>query len=83
MMYIAYTFTAYSHTPTHIHRGPDIDIDTDGGGDNGSGERGGGRGERRPPGESSVMKKTAQQIAGEQVLERMVQAVDGLAFSFK
>ncbi len=37
----------------------------------------------RPPGDSSVMKKTAQQLAGERVLGRVVEQVEGVAFSFR
>ena len=43
------------------------------------------RGEGRREGESSgsVLKKTAQQIAGEMVLARVVSEVDGASFSFR
>lgn len=65
----------------------DSDDSTNGdGGDGGDDEGFGGSGDRpgpshRPP-SSSVMKKTAQQIAGEAVLTRVVQAVEGVSFSF-
>ena len=52
-----------------------------GGGGGGGGEEGGGGGDG--PSFSSDMKKTAQQIAGERVLSRVVEEVEGVAFSFR
>lgn len=68
--------------------GPDLDSS----GDNNVESRGGGGGDfpgdgpgpsHRPPPSSSVMKKTAQQIAGESVLSRVVKEVEGVSFSFR
>ena len=64
------------------HRGPDLDTDADDddgsdGGDGGDGGGGdGGKG-------GSFVKKSAQQLAGEAVLSRLVTEVDGSAFSFQ
>ena len=69
----------------------------DSGDSNGEGGGGGGGGDSpgdgpgpshrpHPPpssSSSSVMKKTAQQIAGERVLSRVVEEVEGVSFSFK
>ena len=68
----------------------------DSGDSNGAGGGGGGGGDSPgdgpgpshrphppPSSSSSVMKKTAQQIAGERVLSRGVEEVDGVSFSFK
>ena len=72
--------------------GPDLedrdvgagDGDDRGGGDGGGrGGGGGGGGGGRPPGDSSRMKKSAQQLAGERVLSRAVQEVEGVSFSFR
>ena len=68
--------------------GPSLDSpgDGDGMGGGGGGDSlgdGPGPSHRRPPGSSSVMKKTAQQIAGESVLSRVVEEVEGVNFSFK
>ena len=68
------------------HRGPDLEQEGQEGGEGGGGGGGGGggiRGEGRGGGESSVIKKTAQQRAGEAVLGRLVAAVDGAGFSFR
>ena len=59
-----------------------MDGRSNGDGSGGGGDDGGSGG-LSPPGDSSVMKKTAQQIAGEQVLGRVVEAVDGVSFSFR
>ena len=76
-----------------IHRGPNLD--GPGGGDSNSAGGSGGGGDslgdgpgpshrpHPPPPSSSVMKKTAQQIAGERVLSRVVEEVEGISFSFK
>ena len=58
---------------------PGAEGDDDGGDDGGRGDRPGPS--RAPP--PSVMKKTPQQIAGEAVLKRVLETVDGLCFSFK
>ena len=72
-----------------LPRGPDLDSPGDGDGD-GVGRGGGGDSpgdspgpSHRPHPSSSVMKKTAQQIAGERVLSRVVEEVEGVSFSFK
>ena len=87
--YLTTPFLPYLHT--YIHRGPNLDS----GDSNGAGGGGGGGGDspgdgpgpshrpHPPPSSSSVMKKTAQQIAGERVLSRVVEEVDGISFSFK
>ena len=62
-----------------LYSGPDIDSEEgDANGDGGDGGDGRG-GRRRPPG----MKKSAQMVAGEGVLGRVVRAVGGVSFSFK
>ena len=55
----------------------------DGGGGGDSPGDGPGPSHRWPPGSSSVMKKTAQQIAGESVLSRVMEEVEGVNFSFR
>ena len=86
--YLTTPFLPYLHM--YIHRGPNLD----GGNSNGAGGGGGGGGDSpgdgsgpshrpHPPPSSSVMKKTAQQIAGERILSRVVEEVDGISFSFK
>ena len=35
-----------------------------------------------PSGDSSLLKKTAQQMAGEQIMARIVSAADGVAFTY-
>ena len=75
-----------------LSSGPDLDDrgagagagdgDDRGGGD-GGGRGGGGGGRGGPPGDSSRMKKSAQQVAGERVLSRAVQEVEGVSFSFR
>ena len=59
-------------------RGPDLDTEDD---DNRRG--GGGGGDDGGGGGNSVIKKTAQQLAGEAVLSRLVSEVDGASFSFQ
>ena len=62
--------------------GSDDDGDGRGGGGGDSPGDGPGPSHRLPP-SSSVMKKTAQQIAGEGVLSRVVEEVEGVSFSFQ
>ncbi len=54
--------------------------DGNSGGDSGPPGDGPGPSHRPPP---SVNKKTPQQIAGEGVLQRIIEAVDGISFSFR
>ena len=64
--------------------GDDGDNGDGGHGDGGYGDRG--SGSRRDHGrlrDSSVMKKTAQQLEGERVLSRIVQELEGVSFSFR
>ena len=82
----------YSIPSPFAYRGPNLDS----GDSNGEGGGGGGGGDSPgdgpgpshrshppPSSSSSVMKKTAQQIAGERVLSRVVEEVEGVSFSFK
>ena len=59
--------------------GPDLEGRDGGRGGGGGGGGGGGDGSSF----SSDMKKTVQQIAGERVLSRVVEEVEGVAFSFR
>ena len=87
-------FLSYNNTmlitsiylPLHSCSGPNLESPDDGHDDGGGGGDSPGDGpgpsHRRPP-SSSVMKKTAQQIAGEGVLSRVVEEVEGVSFSFR
>ena len=67
--------------------GPDGGDSDGGGGGGGEDSPGDGPGPSHRPhlssSSSSMMKKTAQQIAGERILSRVVEEVDGVSFSFE
>lgn len=68
--------------------GPNIQANPSSNGDSDGGHPGDGPGPSHlprapPPSSSSLMKKTPQQAAGEAILQRVIEAIDGVCFSFK
>ena len=73
-------FETLNLLPLYLISGPSISLEDDDGdtGDDGDDDVSGRRRHQQPPG-----KRTAQQVAGEAVLTRLLQDVDGACFSFK